>query len=165
MRNDMATHRAPASPGLGRIGGVYAALRAAHTVADHIVQSGDDAQAKAGHGWPARNACARHVAELTAVQILALAAVAAVAGERLDPRRVAAGLAVNAATHYVLDRRPIARRLNHALGKKDFYDKFRVQRVGWVDPYGPGTGPYTLDQAWHDGILAVAAAIIAGGNQ
>jgi hypothetical protein len=147
---------------LGRFGGTYAALHAAHCFADHVIQWGEDAQAKAGQGWPARAACARHVTELTATQLLTLAAVSAYTGQRLNPRRVVAGLTVNAATHYLLDRRPIARRLNHALGKADFYDRFQVDRGTWVDPYGPGSGPYALDQAWHTFALAVAAAIIAG---
>jgi len=164
VSNHMDTPRTTTSR-LGQLGGVYAALHAAHTVADHIIQTGDDAQAKAGHGWPARAACARHVTELTAAQVLALAAVSAATGERLNPRRVVAGLAFNAATHYLLDRRPIARRLNHALGLADFYDKFKVHRDTWVDPHGPGSGPYALDQAWHTGFLAVTAAIIAGGGR
>ncbi|MFB4307019.1 transcriptional regulator [Actinomadura sp. GTD37] len=147
---------------LGRIGGIYAALNSAHTFADHVVQSGDDAQAKAGHGRAAQVACARHVAELSAVQVIALAGVSAAAGERLDPRRVVAGLAFNAATHYVLDRRPIAQRLAYACGKRDFYDKFAVQRETWLDPHGPGSGPNALDQAWHVGLLAITATIIAG---
>jgi hypothetical protein len=142
------------SGGLGRYGGVYAALHAAHTFADHVIQNGDDAQAKAGTGWPARAACARHVAELTATQIVALAAVSARTGEQLNLRRVA--------THYLLDRRPFARRLAHALGKADFYDRFKVNRGSWVDPHGPGSGPYALDQAWHTAFLAVTAAIITG---
>ncbi|MGP4027166.1 transcriptional regulator [Actinomadura sp. 3N407] len=147
---------------LGRIGGVYAALNSASIWADHVVQSGDDAQAKAGHGWPARAACARHVAELTAVQIVALAGVSAVAGERLKARRVVAGLAFNAATHYLLDRRPFAQRLAYALGKGAFYDEFPVQRETWLDRHGPGSGPNALDQSWHVGLLAITAAIIAG---
>lgn len=147
---------------LGRMGGVYAALHSSHVFADHVIQSGNDAEDKAGDGWAARVACARHVGELTAFQIVALAAAAYATGERLNPRRVLAGLAVNAATHYLLDRRPFARELNYKLGKKAFYDDFKVQRDGWVDPYGPGSGPYALDQAWHVGILAITATIIAG---
>lgn len=147
---------------LGRFGGVYAALHASHTFADHVIQWGEDAQAKAGRGRAARAACARHVGELTATQVLTLAAVSAAAREPLNPGRVVAGLMFNAATHYLLDRRPIARRLNHALGKADFYDRFQVHRGTWVDPHGPGSGPYALDQAWHTAVLAVAAAIIAG---
>lgn len=147
---------------LGRLGGVYALLHGAHVLADHVIQRGEDAQGKAGHGPEARAACARHVAELTAVQVLALAAGSAAAGEPLNPRRVAAGLAFNGVSHYMLDRRPIARKLAYACGKRDFYDNFRVQRDGWTDPHGPGTGPYALDQAWHVALLAVTAAIITG---
>jgi len=149
---------------LGRLGGVYALLHSAHTFADHVVQRSEDAKAKAGTGWQARAACARHVAQLTAIQTLALAAGSAAVGERLDPRRVAAGLAVNAATHYLLDRRPFARRLAAWCGKSEFYD-LAVRRPGYVDKHGPGTGPYTLDQAWHVAALALAAAIISGGEQ
>jgi hypothetical protein len=154
----------PGTMSLGRLGGVYALLHGGHVIADHWIQRGGDAQAKAGDGWPARVACARHVAQITATQAVFLAVGCAATVERLSVRRVAVGLAVNAVTHYALDRRPFARKLAYACGKADFYDGFSVQREGWLDPHGPGSGPYALDQAAHVGILSLVAAIIAGGR-
>lgn len=142
----------------GRIGGVYALLHAAHDVADHWVQRHDDALGKGGDGWPARRACATHVATLTATQAVALTVGSLAAGERLDLRRVTAGLAVNAASHYWADRRSTLALLADATGKGEFY-KFGD---GFAAPCG--TGAYALDQAWHHGWLAIAAVIIAGGS-
>lgn len=142
---------------LGRFGGVYAALHAGHTVGDYWVQSNRCAQAKGGDGWAARRACATHVATLTATQGVFLAVATVSSGERLNARRALAGLSVNAVSHYVADRRAPLRKLAGRLawiGKDDFYE------MG--DP-PLATGAHALDQAWHVGWCAIAAAIIASG--
>lgn len=143
---------------LGRLGGVYALLQASHEVADHWIQRSEEALDKGGDGWRARRACARHVAALTATQALTLTIGARMVGETLNIRRVAAGLAVNAALHYWADRRSTLANLAERTGKGEFY------RLG--DPaYAPtGTGAYALDQAFHTGCLALTAAIITGRN-
>lgn len=45
-----------------------AAMVAAHHVADHWVQTDEQAQTKGGVGWRARAACAAHVVSYTATQ-------------------------------------------------------------------------------------------------
>lgn len=137
---------------ISRIGGVYALLHAGHTAADYWVQTGHQAVTKGGTGWEARRACAAHVATLTATQAAFLALGAFSSGERLPIRRVAAGLAVNAASHYVADRREPLRLL--------------AERLAWMgkdDYYRNGGAPH-LDQAWHIGWCAVTAIIIGGGG-
>lgn len=134
-----------------RIALVLLAWKAAHTYADHIGQHRDDAVNKGKPGWPGRMACARHVADLTATKLAALALAGAATGIRLSPRRVAVAMALDAASHYVIDRRTPLRRLATALGKAEFY------ALG--DPMAApcGTGAYAMDQAAHDVALFLAA--------
>lgn len=131
------------------VGGVFAALYAAHAVADHWVQTQGQADAKGLPGWRGRAACAGHVATYTATSLAALAAVSRATRTPLRPSRVATGLAVSAVTHYVADRRTPLRRAATAFGKSP----------AWLDH---GGGLYQLDQAWHTGWLFVAALIMGG---
>lgn len=143
---------------LGRLGGVYVLLHASHEIADHWVQRHHQALRKGAPDGDGRRACAAHVVALTATQAFALAAGARMVGEHLNARRVAAGLAVNAASHYWADRRTTLARLADATGKGEFY------RLGDSKAAPTGTGAYALDQAWHTAWLAVTAAIITGRN-
>lgn len=149
---------------LARLGGVAALLCASHPVADFWVQTDRQAVCKGGPGWPGQRACAAHVVTLTATHALALGLGAAAVGERLDPRRVAAGLAFNAATHYVIDRREPMRRLAGLLafsGKDRFHDVGKP-RDGHDDNPCLGTGSLVLDQALHHLCLGITACVIAG---
>ena len=138
-----------------RIGLVFMAWYAAHHYADHWGQDHRDAIAKGKPGREGRAACARHVANLTATKLAALAAAGAATGIRLSPRRVAIAMAADAATHYVIDRRTPLRRLALVLGKADFYD------LGDAMAAPCGSGAYALDQSAHLTVLA-AAALYAG---
>lgn len=143
---------------LGTFGGVYAALHAGHTVADYWVQSDHQAQVKGKPGKDGKRACAIHVATLTATQAVFLAMACLATGERLSVRRVAAGLAVNAASHYAMDRRdhgvmPLMCRALRHYGKEDFAE---------VGKGSLASGAALLDQAFHIGFLAISAAIITG---
>jgi hypothetical protein len=120
---------------------VYAALHAGHTVADYWGQSDFQAQVKGKPGADGQLACAA-------------------TGERLSARRLMLGLAVNAASHYAIDRRdhgvmPHLCKLLRRYGKEDF------ARAGT----GLATGAALLDQAWHIGWCFATAAIIAGRNR
>jgi hypothetical protein len=132
----------------GAVAAVFAALYAAHQVADHWVQTQHQADAKDGAGWPGRLACAAHVATYTATALAALLAVAWRTGLALSPATVAVGLAVSAGTHYLADRRRPLRWMADRLGKD----------AGWLER---GGGMYALDQSWHVGWLFVAALIVA----
>jgi hypothetical protein len=126
----------------------FGALYAAHSVADHWVQTQHQADCKGQPGWPGRLACAAHVATYTLTAAVALALVAAVTGWRPGLLPVLAGLAVSAVTHYIADRRTPLRWLADRLGK----DRDWLERGG---------GMYALDQSWHVGWLGVAALLIA----
>jgi len=144
-----------------RFGAAYAVLTAAHEVGDYWAQQDRDAVAKGRPGTEGRMACARHVASYTAVQAVALAAANRGLGLGLSWRRMSAGLAVSAVTHYAADRsaghwqeaKPSTRlvRLAHRKGSAQW-----LQR-------DPGAGPL-LDQAWHKGWITVAAAVTAMGS-
>lgn len=139
----------------GRVAFVFMALAAAHNYADHWGQDNRDAITKGTPGHEGRAACARHVANLTATKVAALAVAGAATGIRLSPRRVAVAMTLDALTHYVIDRRAPLRRLAIALGKADLYD------LGDPTAAPCGTGAYALDQSAHLTILA-ALALYAG---
>ena len=142
----------------GRFAAVYAVLTAAHEVGDYWAQQDKDAVAKGRPGPEGRLACAWHVGSYTAVGAVALAAANRGLGIGLSWRRAAAALAVSAGTHYLADRAAghwqepeptnLIVRLAHRTGSSQW-----LQR-------DPGAGPL-LDQAWHKGWIALAAAVAA----
>jgi hypothetical protein len=152
---------------LDRFAAAYAAQSAAHQVADHWVQTQHQSNTKGLPGWTGRLNCAKHVATYTATAAVALAAVALVDNRRPPLRRVAAGLAVSAITHYIADRRTPLLRIAEALskiGKDDFY-RVGFPRPGHDDNPSIGTGAYALDQSWHYAWIFVASLIIASGPE
>lgn len=141
----------------------FAALYAGHEFADHWVQSDRQAGVKGDRTAGGRRACAGHVATLTATKCLALLATNRITGLRLSPGRTLAALALDAATHYWIDRRFTLRGLAKALdpinGKGGFYDAGDGQAAPC------GTGAYALDQAAHIAMLWAAALLIASGAE
>jgi hypothetical protein len=142
---------------LGRVGGTYAALYAAHSVADHWIQTHHQAITKGQLDRDGQLACAKHVATLTATQAITLGLTVAATGERLNPRRVALGLAVNGLSHYWADRRYTLKALAEKVGKGEF--------AAFGDPVAApcGSGAYALDQSWHHAWLLIAALIASSG--
>ncbi|MCC5582211.1 DUF3307 domain-containing protein, partial [Microtetraspora sp. AC03309] len=120
---------------------VLATLYAAHSVADHWIQTNGQAVTKGQceHGRATRAgllALAGHVLTHTATLAVVLAVIAIrFPGLDWSPAAMAAGLVVNAASHAWADHRPNLRKLAHAVGKGSYYES-------------PG-GAYQLDQAWH----------------
>lgn len=136
----------------------YAALTAAHEVADHWVQIDTQAAAKGDPGPAGRRACAAHVATYTATQAAALYAANRRLRLGIRPSRMAAALAVSAITHYAADRQAGHWRDEQPRGIAQLAAV--TGHAGWLqrDPQSP----YLLDQAWHKGWIALAAAIAAG---
>ena len=126
----------------------FAALYAAHMLADHWVQTQSQATRKVLPGNPGRIACLQHIGTYTLTAGLALLLVGNRTGLTLHPMAVCAGLVFSAATHYIADRRVPLRRVADWLGKDS----------GWLDR---GGGMYALDQAWHVTCLFASALIIA----
>ncbi|MEU9921906.1 hypothetical protein AB0H51_11515 [Streptomyces griseoluteus] len=143
-----------------RFAATYAALTAAHEVADHWVQNDDQATTK---GIPGRNgvlACVEHVITYTATQAAALYAVNRATGLRLSWRRAAAGLAVSALTHYAADRQGGHWRDERPRGVVRL--AAATGHAGWLQR-DPNAG-YLMDQSWHKGWIAVAALIAVSGG-
>jgi len=115
---------------------------------------------KGGTGWAARAACARHVTTLAAVKVACLAPVVLLSGMDVHPLALAAGLVVDAVSHYWADRRTTLARLAARLGRGEFY---RSPRPGCDDNPSLGTGAYALDQSWHVGWGFVASLVFARG--
>ena len=142
-------------------------LYVAHVVADHWIQTNDQAGRKGLPTWAGRLACARHVATLTATKLAALTAMGWVTGWR--PAHVVAltaGLTVDALSHYWADRRTTLAKLAEwveraGINGKTTFLTLGTPRPGHDDNPSLGTGGYALDQAFHLGFLAVAALIAA----
>jgi hypothetical protein len=149
-------------PTVGRlalVAAVTATLYAAHQVADHWVQTQRQADCKGRPGWPGRIACAGHVASYTLTGLVALALLAGVTGWRPEAWPLVAGMAINAATHYIADRRTPLRWLADHTGSARFY-ALGTPRAGRDDNPTLGTGAYALDQSWHIGWIWVSALVI-----
>lgn len=147
---------------------VFIALFVGHSVADHWVQTSCQAIEKA-YGPPGSErklirrgqlACVRHVATLTATKVLLVLAVLIPFNASVRWWQVAAGLGVDALSHYWADRRWTLEELARYLKKGEFYD----QGTDLTDVAGErrphiGTGRYALDQSWHHLWLLVGAWI------
>jgi hypothetical protein len=146
---------------------VFVALFVGHSVGDHWVQTSVQSGDKGKPGWVGRLADTRHVLGLTITKGVALVAVVALLDLTVSVLGIAAGLAVDAVTHWWADRRSTLAWLAKVTGKGEFYSlgtgahpAHPVTAKG-----GPaahlGTGAYALDQSFHHLWLLVAALIIA----
>jgi hypothetical protein len=101
------------------------------------------------------------VATYSAGQVLAAVVVTRTLGVRVSWPALLAGTAINAVTHYVIDRRePLKKFLRSSwVGKASYLDHATVQRrAGVVDEGGPGTALMECDQAAHQ-LISVAASL------
>jgi hypothetical protein len=121
-------------------------LYAAHTVADHVVQTDHQAAAKAS-SW---QAMAGHVGGYQATQAAAVLGVLRATGLRASGRGLLAGMLLSAATHAFLDRRWPVRAVLRATRSPNF-----------ADMVTPLHGQYLADQALHHGCLLLAAGLMA----
>jgi cobalamin biosynthesis protein CobD/CbiB len=147
-------------------GDIFAALLAAHYAGDYWAQTNRQAQDKALPGKRGRQACAAHVASMTACKVTALAALQ-VSGRKVSWPHAVAALAADAASHYVADpRKPLealAGQLEQRMGKLTFY-RLGAPRPGRDDNPVLGTGAHSLDQAWHITWLWCAAVVAASAG-
>lgn len=121
-------------------------LYAAHTVADHVVQTDAQAARKAD-SW---RAMAGHVGGYQATQAVSVWAVLRATGLRASWRGLLAGWVLSGATHAFLDRRWPVKAALRCTGSPQF-----------AETTSPLHGPYLADQALHHGCLAIAAALMA----
>lgn len=144
-----------------------------HPYCDQVLQNSQDARDKGKPGMVGRTACARHVASYSAGQLAAAITVTRVLGFRVSWDGLLAGTAINAVTHYVIDRRePLkkflvsdrARKLRLVGGDMAGYLRHATvqRRDGVVDESGPGTALTECDQAVHRLIGVLASLTTAG---
>lgn len=146
---------------------VFIALYVAHSVGDHWVQTSEQAATKGAPGWHGRLADARHVLGLTVTKLLVLALVVTVLEVPVTAVGLAAGLTVDAVSHWWADRRETLKRLAERCGKGEFYSLGTgTHPAAPVTAAGTpaahlGTGAYQLDQSFHHAFLLVAALLVA----
>lgn len=150
---------------------VLPTLYAAHTLADHVLQTDWQARNKASD-W---RAMAAHVGGYQATQLVAVVGLAKITGVCLSRRGLIAGSLLSALSHALLDRRWPVTRLLSATGSANFARALIDVLPGMVRPGAirgeqfahsppaplPLHGPYLADQALHTVCLALAAALIA----
>jgi hypothetical protein len=138
-------------------------LDVAHGAGDQWAQTSHQASTKGNPGSSGRRACAGHCLSYTATAAVALLAVNHLTGAGLRPGRVVAGLALSAASHYVIDRRTPLRRLAQLAGHDGYLAHATVVRRPGADPdtTGPGTALFHLDQTAHKVFLLAAALVMA----
>lgn len=138
-----AVHPAePTVKALALFAAVQATFSDLHPFCDQIVQSPCDAMNKDKPGWTGRKACARHCLSYSTCQLAAAFGVTRALGLRPPWTSLLAGTAVNAVTHYVIDRRePLKMFLRSRwIGKAGYLDHATVQRrEGVIDESGPGS--------------------------
>jgi hypothetical protein len=142
---------------------VYATLRAAHDLGDHVLQTSDQALGKAAtDGWG--RAMAGHVGGYHAAQVAGLLAADRALGLSLRSSRVALALALSVGTHALLDRRWPVRRLLELTGSAGPWAEGThvAAEPGSTAPV-PLHGPYLADQALHHLVLWLVALVAASG--
>lgn len=131
-----------------------------HPLGDHLLQRSQDATGKALPAPLGPAHCAAHVATYTAGQDLTALLVTRAVGYRVPAGPWLAGCALNALTHYAIDRRAGFIRTLRQLGLGSYLDTITAQRrPGCVDTVGPGTALYECDQAVHRWIGVLASAV------
>lgn len=159
---------------------VFIFLYVAHGIADHWIQTHQEAMDKGNAGWPGRKACAAHVLSYTVCTMAAVALADWMFALGLAFWAIMAGQAISAVTHYWVDRRTTLAWLCERIGKGDYYRLGQPRNaVAYVEETNVkvellepgvdggttwdnrtlGTGAYTLDQWWHIGWLLVAAMV------
>jgi hypothetical protein len=124
---------------------------------DMWVQTEHQAEHKGLHGEEkqvGQRACAAHALTYTATLAAGVGVINHAFRLGLRPSRMAAGLLLAGATHYVIDRREPLRKVAEAVNKGAFY---RMST--------PVSGSFELDQAAHRIFNTAAAFLMATGHR
>ena len=127
-----------------------ATLVAAHQLADHIIQTDTDANAKATPGWTGWQHLLCHVGTYHATALVMLLITVGALQIPTTVGGLIAGLGFSAVTHAFLDRRwPVRWILDH------------TGSAAFADRQTPVCGMYLADQALHYACLWISALLIA----
>jgi hypothetical protein len=144
----------------------FAAMLAGHYIGDQWVQTSGQACKKALNGAESRGCavwhCAKHVTTWSVTTVVFLVGACWWLHLPVRPGWLAAGVAVNAVTHFVADLRTPLIWLALRLRLGGYIEHAQVVRPAGAERTGPGTGLFHLDQSWHIGWLLVAALLVAG---
>ncbi len=142
---------------------------AAHGVGDHWIQTHTQACTKAMDRpgcdrtravW----ACARHVLTWSATVLAFISLAGWWLALPLRPGWLAAGMTINAVTHFIADLRTPLVRIAEFLGRGGYISHVQVDRGAGrgVESTGPGTALFHLDQPWHIAWHGVSSLVMAG---
>lgn len=145
--------------GYAAVAAVFVALYAAHMFGDHFVQTHAQACGKGANTSVGAKLCAQHVASLTGTKLVFVGTLWLLTDVPLHPATFVIGLAVDAGSHYMIDRRFRFAAFCERIGKGEFY-RLGSPREGRDDNVTLGTGAYALDQSAHIVFLFIAALII-----
>ncbi len=144
----------------------FGAMLAGHYIGDQWIQTNGQACKKALNGGQSPSCalwhCAKHVITWTATTVAFLAGAGWWLHLPLKPGWLAAGIAVNAVTHFIADLRTPLIWLGQLLGRSNYIEHGQVVRPAGAERSGPGTAMFHLDQSWHIAWLLVAALLVAG---
>lgn len=109
-----------------------------------------------------RRACTQHVATYTAGQLAAVIAVTRACGYRIPLHAALLGAAINATTHWALDRGELLRYLADAARQTEYLKAMTVVRApgGDADQHGAGTAWNELDRSAHRVIGLIASVVM-----
>lgn len=151
-------HESPAHYGAAVFAVVAVATAAGHEVGDYLEQSQDVSERKHSPGAEGRRALHRHIAGLTGVQLAFTVGALRACGLRVPLRAILAGQAINSVTHWLIDRGPFLRWWAAATGKADHEARSGFYYAGDGTPM---SGRALCDQAFHKGLIVIAAGVTA----
>lgn len=143
----------------------FAALFAAHQVGDHwFGQSHHEALHKGGvgdHSAEGRRCAAQHAIKMAVHSIAFLILAELATGTVFGTTQFIVAIAVNTASHYLIDRRWTLEWLANRTGKGDFYRLGNdTAKVDGTRAFHIGTGAYALDQSAHILFVFLSALIL-----
>ncbi len=145
----------------------FAALYAGHYLGDQWLQTHTQACKKSldrpdAKVLEAHWNCFKHVFTYTLGGLVLFLGAAAWLDLPVRPGWLAAGIALNAATHYLIDLRSPLMWIARKMGRMGYIEHCQVVRPTGPERVGPGTGAFHLDQAWHFVWMFPSALLIAG---
>ncbi len=148
-----------------RFGVIAPTLLLTHPAADHWVQTGHQATTKFTKDWAGRWACTMHVTTYTLFLAAVAVPVLLLLGLPIGWPWFIGGLVLNAATHWICDRREWLQRLAKLTGSDGLWFLWHFGRVipekDRRDPSKLGFGAWALDQSAHSLLFIPAALIMA----
>jgi hypothetical protein len=145
----------------------FAALFGGHYAGDQWLQTSGQACKKSlaragGARLEAHWHCAKHVMVYSLAGLTMFLVAALWLDLPVRPGWIAAGIALNAITHYIADLRTPLLWMARVIGRQAYVEHCQVVRPTGAEMVGPGTASFELDQAWHFIWIFFSALLFAG---